>query len=336
MCVCIFCVIVCIFEDNKACRINKDCYCSFLVRMDTIKNLSTKDLLLALVTVVIWGTNFIGIYIGLKELSPFLFCALRFGLSALPLVFFLPRPKAPLKYIIGFGLFNFVFQFGFLFSGIHLGLSPGLSSLVLQVQVFFSMGLAYLFFQEKPSILRILGSLVSFVGIGIVASNIGGDVTGIGLILTILAAFAWATGNMFTKKVNAQSPLSLVVWGNLVAFPFMALASYYMDGPVQIVHAIQHISWPTILAIMYVVYLSTHLGYGIWGTLLKKYTTSAVVPFTLLIPVVGFLSSALILGESLTTWKLWASLFIMGGLVFNLFEKKIYAFFTTLKAKRVS
>lgn len=298
-------------------------------------NLTPKHLFLALVTVFVWGTNFIAIYLGLKELPPFLFCTIRFALSALPFVFFLPRPKAPIIYILGFGLFNFALQFGLLFRGIHLGLSPGLASLVMQVQVFFSIGLAFLFFKEKPDWFKILGSLVSFAGIGIVAAHVGGDVTLIGLILTLLASLAWASGNMFTKKINAGSPLSLVVWGNLIALPFMAAASYFIDGTTAITHSLENISWTAIGAIAYVVYVSTHLGYGIWGYLIKMYPTSTVVPYTLLIPVVGFLSSTLFLDEQLTDWKLWASFFIMGGLVFNLFEKKILSLINLIKPKKV-
>ena len=299
--------------------------------MNTTVNLTPKHLLLAILTVIVWGTNFIAIYVGLKELPPFLFCTMRFLLSALPFVFFMPKPKAPAKYIIAFGFFNFALQFGLLFSGIHLGLSPGLASLVLQVQVFFSMGLAFFFFGERPGLLKVLGALVSFVGIGIVAAHVGGDVTLIGLTLTVLAALAWASGNMFTKKVNAESPLALVVWGNLIALPFMAVASFLIEGPAKISSSIQNISWIGVGAIAYVVYFSTHIGYGIWGSLLKKYPTSTVVPFTLLIPVVGFLSSALFLNESLASWKLWASFFIMGGLFFNLFEKKLVKFLVNKK-----
>lgn len=303
--------------------------------MSTTINLTPKHLFFVLVTVFVWGTNFIAIYLGLKELPPFLFCTIRFALSALPFVFFLPRPKAPILYIIGFGLFNFALQFGLLFSGIHLGLSPGLASLVMQVQVFFSIGLAFLFFKEKPNWFKIIGSLVSFAGIGIVATHVGGDVTLIGLILTLLASLAWSSGNMFTKKINAGSPLSLVVWGNLVALPFMAVASYFIDGTTAITHSLENISWTAIAAIAYVVYISTHLGYGIWGLLIKMYPTSTVVPFTLLIPVVGFLSSALFLNEQLTEWKLWASFFIMGGLIFNLFEKKILNLMNSIKSKKI-
>lgn len=291
--------------------------------MGTATNLSFKHLVLVLINVVVWGVNFIAIYVGLQYFPPFLFCAIRFALSALPFVFFLPRPQAPLKFILGYAVANYAIQFGLLFTGIHLGLSPGLSSLLLQVQVFFSIALAYLFFHEKPGVLKIVGSLISFVGIGIVAYNLGGNATFIGLILTLLAALSWASGNMFTKKVNAKSPLALVVWGNLIAFPFMAATSLLVDGPSVIMSSFQNISLPAVGAVAFVVYLSTHVGYGIWGYLLKLYSTSVVVPFTLLIPVVGFLSSAVFLGEHLSTWKLWASFFILLGLIFNLLEKEV-------------
>lgn len=304
--------------------------------MSTAVNLSPKHLLLALLVVLVWGTNFIAVYIGLKEFPPFLLCAIRFALAAIPWVFILPKTDAPWKLIIGYGVFNFVIQFGLLFSGIHLGLSPGLSSLILQVQVFFSMGLAFLFFQDRPGIFKIIGSLISFIGIGIVASHVKGGTTFIGLLFTILAALSWASGNLFTKKVNAKSPLSLVVWGNLIAFPFMMILSLVFEGPTLVAHSVQHVSWPTIAAIIYIVYLSTHLGYGIWGFLLKTYPTSIVVPFTLLVPVFGFMSSAIFLGEDLPSWKIAASFFIMGGLVFNLLEKQIWKLLSHIRIRRQS
>lgn len=302
--------------------------------MNNTSNLSLKHLFIALAIVFIWGTNFIAIHVALKGFPPFLLCAVRFGLAAIPWVFILPRPKAPIKLIVAYGVFTFALQFGFLFCGIYLGLSPGLASLIVQVQVFFSIGLAFLFFQDKPGAWKIFGSLISFVGIGIVAANINGASTFMGFIFTLLAAFSWAMGNMFTKKVNAESPLSLVVWGNLMAFPLMIIVSFVFEGPVKIVSSFQHVSWPIILAIFYIVYVSTHVGYGAWGFLLKSYATSVIVPFTLLIPVVGFLSSALFLGEDLSSWKLLASAFIMSGVAFNFLELRIQELFMSVKTKK--
>lgn len=286
-------------------------------------NLPPKHLLLVFAIVLIWGVNFVAVYIGLKTFPPFLLSAIRFGLSALPWVFFIPRPKAPLKLIVYYGLFNFAMQFGLIFTGIHLGLSPGLASLILQVQVFFSIGLAFLVFHDRPSPFKIAGSLISFIGIGIVAVNVDGGSTFLGLIFMLLAAFSWAAGNMFTKKIHAQSPLALVVWGNLAAFPVMVLVSLFFEGPVVILSSLQNVSWTAIAAVFYIVYFSTHFGYGAWGFLMKSYSTSVVVPFTLMVPVFGFLSSALYLGEELPYWKLLASLFILGGLIFGLLEKQV-------------
>ncbi|WP_276347895.1 EamA family transporter [Daejeonella sp. JGW-45] len=300
--------------------------------MGNTVNLTPKHLLVVLSIVLIWGVNFIAVFIGLKTLSPFLLSAIRFGLSALPWIFFLPRPKAPLKLIIGYGLFNFAMQFGLMFTGIHLGVSPGLASLVLQVQVFFSMGLSFLFFQDRPTAFKIAGSLISFLGIGIVAVNVDQGSTFIGLIMLLLAAFSWSAGNMFTKKVNSESPLALVVWGNLFAFPVMAAVSLFYDGPAVILSSLQSSSWVTLGAVFYIVYISTHVGYGAWSFLMKSYSTSAVVPFTLMIPVVGFLSSALYLGETLPWWKLLASVFIIGGLVFGLLEKQVYGLVKKLRS----
>ncbi|MCF8452102.1 MAG: EamA family transporter [Pedobacter sp.] len=290
--------------------------------MNTI-NLPPKHLLLVLAIVLIWGVNFVAVYIGLKSFPPFLLSALRFGLSALPWVFFIPRPKGSVKLIVYYGLFNFALQFGFIFTGIHLGISPGLASLVLQIQVFFSMGLAFLFFHDRPSPFKIAGSLISFVGIGIVGYHVEGGSTFLGLILMLLAAFSWAAGNMFTKKIHSDSPLALVVWGNLAAFPVMVLVSYFFEGPLVIQSSLQNMSWPAIASVCYIVYFSTHIGYGAWGFLMKSYSTSVVVPFTLLVPVVGFMSSAIYLGEEIQSWKILASLFILGGLIFGLLEKQV-------------
>ncbi len=290
--------------------------------MNTI-NLPPKHLLLVLLIVLIWGVNFVAVFIALETFPPFLLSALRFGLSALPWVFFMPRPKGSVKLIVYYGLFNFALQFGFIFTGIQLGISPGLASLVLQIQVFFSMGLAFLFFHDRPSPFKIAGSLISFIGIGIVGYHVNGGSTFIGLLLMLFAAFSWAAGNICTKKIHSESPLALVVWGNLAAFPVMIFVSYVFEGPVAIKNSMQNMSWPAIGAVLYIVYFSTHIGYGAWGFLMKSYSTSVVVPFTLLVPVVGFMSSALYLGEELQSWKLLAAVFILGGLIFGLLEKQI-------------
>lgn len=216
------------------------------------------------------------------------------------------------------------------YTGLHLGLSPGLASLVLQVQVFFSMGMAAVVFHDRPSKWKIIGALIAFAGLAVVAIHVGAVTTLIGFILTLFSAMAWAVGNMFSKKVASESSLALVAWGNLVAFPFMMVISLCLEGPESIVTSFAHINAETIISIMYIVYMSTTVGYGMWGFLLNSYSTTVVVPYTLLVPVVGLISSALVLGEEMPLWKIIACIIIMAGLVFNQLEKQVREIFSRL------
>lgn len=292
--------------------------------------LKLKHLLLALLTVTIWGINFIAVHFALKTFPPFLLCAVRFGLAAVPFVFFVRMPEAPWKYIFSYGFFTFAMQFGLLFTGLHLGLSPGLASLVLQVQVFFSMALAAVFFHDRPGKWKIIGALIAFFGLAMVALHVNEGTTLIGFILTLFSALAWAAGNMFSKKVAADSPLALVAWGNLIAFPFMTGVSFFSEGTDVIITAFSNMNTETIISVLYIVYMSTTLGYGIWGLLLNSYSTAVVVPYTLLVPVVGLVSSALFLGEAMPAWKIIACVVIMAGLIFNQLENQVRDFVSRL------
>src|SRR6185503_13361628 len=100
------------------------------------------ELLLALTVVFIWGTNFVVIKIGLGAFPPLLFATLRFAFAALPWIFFIRRPAVAWRYLIAFGLFLGVGQFGLLFIAMRADITPGLASLVMQVQVFFTVGLS--------------------------------------------------------------------------------------------------------------------------------------------------------------------------------------------------
>lgn len=180
-----------------------------------------RHLLLALGIVFIWGVNFAIIKLGLRQVSPLALGVARFFLAAFPWVFFIPRPKVPLGMIALYGFLIFALQFGFLFTGMKLGMSAGLSSLILQLQVFFTIGLSVLMLGERPTGWQLAGAVLAFAGVGVVALNVGGDVTVVGLILLVAAAASWGGGNIVSKRISQRSStsnvLGLVVWGSLFA-----------------------------------------------------------------------------------------------------------------------
>lgn len=282
-----------------------------------------RHLLLALVIVSIWGTNFVAIKIALRELPPLLLCAVRFVFVAFPAVFFLPRPAIPLRQLTLYGLTMFALHFGFLFLGMKLGMSAGLASLVLQFQVFVTLTLAAFVLKERVLPIQIAGALVAGAGFILVAIHTGGDITIAGLVCVLLGASSWGFANFTSKRLGKVNPLALVVWGSLAVPIPMGLASLLFEGPALIVQSLTHLHTATVLSVAFIVYASTLVAYSLWSWLLSHHPASTVSPFALLVPVFGMLSSAMLLGEPLPAWKLQAAALVIAGLALNLFGPRL-------------
>lgn len=291
--------------------------------------MTRKDGLLALLVVVVWGLNFVVIKLGLHNMPPLMLAGLRFLLVAFPALLFVARPKIPLRLLLGYGLTISFGQFAFLFCAISLGMPAGLASLVLQAQAFFTIILGAFIFGERLQGKQVAGIALAIFGVLVlVEASLGGQhVPLAGFMLTLAAALSWACGNIFNKKImsHASRPpiMSLVVWSALIpVLPFM-LASWFLDGPQVMVESLLHIDLLTILSLLYLAFIATIVGYGIWGSLLGRYETWRVAPLSLLVPVVGMASAALLLGETLNGVQLLGAVLIMAGLYINVFGLRI-------------
>lgn len=261
--------------------------------------MSPRDLLLALVVIVVWGMNFVVIMVGLHDVPPMLLGALRFMLAAVPAVFFIRRPQVPLRWMLAYGLTISLGQFAFLFTAMKHGMPAGLASLVLQSQAFFTLFFAALFLGERLRAANLLGLLIAACGLALIGAQSGLGMTLGGFLLTICAASMWALGNIVTRKVGKVNLVGLVVWGSLVPpLPFFAL-SWLLEGPEAIEAALRGFNLNSLWVLGYLAFGATILGYGLWSRLLSRYPASQVAPFSLLVPVVGITSSALLLDERL-------------------------------------
>ncbi|WP_322091588.1 EamA family transporter [Paraburkholderia bannensis] len=287
--------------------------------------MSPKDLLLALVVVLAWGVNFVVIKVGLHGVPPLLLGALRFTLAAFPAVLFVKRPKLPLRWLLAYGATISFGQFAFLFTAMYVGMPAGLASVVLQAQAFFTLVFAAFFLGERFRAQNVIGLLIAAGGLALIGlqSSAGGASTQVmtvaGFVLTLCAACMWALGNIVTKKVGKIDLVGLVVWGSLTPpLPFFVL-SYVMEGPQRIEAALTSIGMASIGAIVYLAFIATILGYSLWSRLLSKYPASQVAPFSLLVPIVGLASAALLLGERLTAAQVGGAALVMAGLIVNVF-----------------
>ncbi|KJT74610.1 O-acetylserine/cysteine export protein, partial [Salmonella enterica subsp. enterica serovar Heidelberg str. 670102-3] len=117
--------------------------------------------------------------------------------------------------------------------------------------------------------------------------------------------------------------MSLVVWSALIPILPFLLSSLLLEGADHITQSLITIDMTTILSLLYLAFVATILGYGIWGALLGRYETWRVAPLSLLVPVVGLASAAVLLGETLTGMQLAGAVLIMAGLYINVFGFRV-------------
>ena len=271
------------------------------------------ELLLALTVVFIWGTNFVVIKIGLGDFPPLLFAALRFGFAALPWLLFIRRPAVAWRYLAAFGLFLGVGQFGSLFIAMRGDITPGLASLLIQVQVFFTIGLSLWLFAEHVHARNLVGLALAIAGVVVIGLNVDAATTPKGLALVLLAALGWSGANITVKYANKAhgkfDVLGFMVWSSLFAVPPLgALASA---------------GWGAWAAVLWQSLGNTLFGYGVWNWLLARHSAAAFTPTSLLVPVFGMAASSLVLDEPLHGWKLAAAGLIVAGLAVNMFGGKL-------------
>ncbi|WP_405884102.1 MULTISPECIES: EamA family transporter [unclassified Streptomyces] len=268
---------------------------------------------LAALVAAVWGVNFVVIELGLDHFPPLLFSALRFLVAGLPAVFFVGRPKVAWKWIVGVGLALGVAKFGLLFIGMDRGMGAGLSSLVLQVQAVFTALLAALALGERPGRTKILGMAVALAGIGVAAVDEGASGPVLAFVLVIAAAACWGVSNVLTRKAAPPDALNFMVWVSTVpVLPLLGL-SLLFEGWDRDREALAGLDWSGAGTIGYVAWIATVFGFGAWGFLLSRYPASSVAPFTLLVPVFGMSSAALLLDESVSALRWCAAALLVGG-----------------------
>ncbi len=284
-----------------------------------------RDLILTLLVVIVWGLSFVAIQWGVDEVAPLLMTALRYILAALPAVFFVRRPNVRWRVLVAYGLAIGVGQFGLLFAAVKMGMPPGLGSLVVQLQVFFTLGLAVMFLGERPRPVQWLGALVAFAGIGVIGIERLEGAALIPLLMTILAGLFWGVGNTVTKQAGKVDMLGFVVWSSLVPpLPLLAL-SLLIEGPGAVPAAVEHITWLGGGSLLFMAWCATLFGFGTWSVLLSRYPAGLVVPFALLVPVSGIGAAALLLGETVTWIEVAGSVLVFAGLLLNVFGPRLLA-----------
>lgn len=284
-----------------------------------------RDTLTALIAASALGLAFIAIKIGVGEAPPLELTALRFAFAAFPAVFFIAPPRAPARLVVIYGLLIGVGQFGMLFLAIGQGMPAGLASLVIQLQAFVTIALAWAWLGERPSTIQAIAAGLALLGLVVIGSMRLSQASPGPFLMVLAAAVCWGAGNLVGKLAGRVDMFAFTIWSSLAApLPLLALSLVFERG--RAVAALTHPTWLLAACVAALAYGATLLGFGLWSRLLALYPAARVAPFALLIPVVGMIAGRAIFGEPLSPIEFLGAALVMAGLAFNVFGDRLLAF----------
>ncbi|MBA0127440.1 EamA family transporter [Haloechinothrix sp. YIM 98757] len=281
--------------------------------------MASRDRILAVVIALLWGMNFVAIDITLGHFPPLLAAALRFTLIAIPVVLFVPPPRVPLRWLLGYGLGTGTCQFAFLFVGMELGMPAGLASLVLQASAPFTVLLGAFLLAEPVRPVAALGVVIAAAGMALIGWQRSEHAALLPMALTLLGALSWAAGNLCVRKARPDSALRFTVWMAVVPpLPLLTL-SLLTEGPGTAWRAVSTINsaqgWAALAGLAYVALFGSVIAAALWAVLMGRNPAGTVAPFSMLVPVVGMSAAFVLLGERPTVVELFAALLVIGGVL---------------------
>lgn len=298
-----------------------------------------KHRLLAFSVALMWGLNFLAIDASLQQFPPFLLVALRFTLIAVPTLLLIPRPKVPLRWLIGYGLGFGTLQFLFLYWAMAVGFPPGLSSLVLQSSAPFTVLLGATVFRERVTRRQLAGLLVATAGLAVVGWQQAAEAALGPFLLVLAGGFGWAIGNVSNARAmrgvtagaatpgERPNPLHIAMWMSVVPPVPMALLSLAVEGPAAIAASFTPGPdlVPALAGLAYTVLIGTLAASGAWTWLMSRHPAGTVAPFSMLVPVVGLSSSALLTGEELGPVRLAGAALVIAGVLWGARPRRVTA-----------
>lgn len=275
--------------------------------------MTRRDSLLALMAAFIWGATYPFSAIALQDTPPIFFTALRFACAACFIVV-VPRPSIPVGKLLLIGLFLGAALFALTFLAMTLGISASLASVLVHTQAFFTILISMVVFGERMNRRQLSALLITAAGIAVLAVDRGQAGSALALVLIMLAALSGGIGNNIIKSLGETDMFRVSVWMTIVPpLPLFAL-SLALESNGSVSGLFATIGWPTVIALVWSSFLATVLVFAIWGRLLVVYSSAAVAPFFLLVPVFAVALSALALGERLSMPQIGGGLLVFAGL----------------------
>ncbi len=259
----------------------------------------------------IWGASFLFTRLGAAEFGALPTAGLRVGIAAL---FLLPLLLARRQGLALARHWKKIFLLGMLNSGIPfacyayalLAITTGLSALINATVPLFGALVAWVWLKDRPHGLKILGLLIGFVGVAMLAWGKAS------LVACLVACLCYGISASYTRRYLSGVPSLVVATGSQIG------ATLGLALPTLWLWPAQNPSLNAWLALLVVGVVCTGIAYVLFFRLIDKMGAASTLTVTFLIPVFAVIYGVLFLGEAVTSWMLICGTVILSGTALSL------------------
>ena len=283
-----------------------------------------KTLLAFAIIYFVWGSTFLAIRVGVREVPPFLLAAIRFLIAGVALYgwMVLQGERSPSRrqwfsaFLLAFLIF--VMDYGLLFWA-ELRVPSGLAAVMMATIPAFMALSEIIFLRTQRLTLRLgLALLIGIAGVAVLVSrsfNLGGSpIDTAGAIALIVASMSWSVASVLTRKLPLpaskamSSGAQMLAGGVLLTLAAAALGEFRHFQPA----AVSGAAW---FSLLYLIVAGSIVGFTAYLWLLHRESPTKVGTYAYVNPVVAVLFGYFFGGEPLGLRTVLGTLFVLISVV---------------------
>lgn len=272
---------------------------------------SPNDFIAILLINVTWGLNIVAVKLSVDIIAPFAAAFLRQMIVFLICLPWLRIVPGKMTILLTLGLLGGALFFVPLNMALSIADNPASIAIAGQLGAPFALILSIIFLGDRIGLPRLAGIVMAFAGVALLAFDPGAADDLPALALTALASLFWAISSLLQRQLAGVPVPVLYAWIGLMGSVILApVAMIYEPQTMANLSAVPPIAW---VAVAFSGLCSTLIGQGGMAWLLQRHTISAVIPFTLLAPVVSVIAVALFFQTPVTGMMILGGIIVLGG-----------------------
>jgi drug/metabolite transporter (DMT)-like permease len=271
-----------------------------------------------------WGSTFLAIRVGVHEVPPLLFAALRFLTAGLVLYGWtvargvqLPRGREWASVCL-LAFLIFVVDYGFLFWA-EMRVPSGLAAVMLAtIPAFTALSEIAILRTQKLTIRLALALLIGIGGVAVLTSrslSLGGvPIDGWGAVGLMIGALSWSVASVLTRKLPLPASKTSSSGAQMMVGGFMLTTAAGMTGEFASFHP-SAVSFGAWMALIYLIVIGSIVGFTAYLWLIHHESPTKVGTYAYVNPVVAVLLGYLLAGEALGPRTLLGTFFVLISVV---------------------